>query len=301
MSFQSGFVAIIGRPNVGKSTLLNALVGQKVAITTPVAQTTRHRIKGVLSNKKGQIVFLDTPGILKAKDDLGKFLVDESMAALSDADCYLFVVDGSVPPGKGDQWLAEKLKETGKDVLVVINKMDMAKKPELKTQNHNAYKALFKGIDHIQTLGVSAKTGRNIKEVAPILIKMLPEGPMYYDADQVTDQRLREMTAEIIREKIMLNTRDEIPHSIAIGIESFDESDPQLTRIKATIYVDQMSQKGMIIGKGGQMLKKVGIQARQDIEEQLGNQVFLNLQVKLKKNWRRDPEFLKSLGLAPPI
>ena len=183
---------------------------------------------------------------------------------------------------------------------MLINKMDTVKNPETKMTHHNLYKNLFKGYSKSSSLGISAKTQKNLKQIPTLLIPQLPEGPQYYDDEMVTDQRLREITAEIIREKILLNTRDEIPHSVAIAIDKFDESDPKITRIESCIYVDQDSQKGMIIGKGGQMLKKVGSEARKDIEIQMGNQVFLKLNVKLKKNWRKNPDFLKTLGLAPP-
>lgn len=302
MAYKSGFVALLGRPNVGKSTLLNKIVGQKIAIESPVAQTTRHRIKGVVTAEKGQIVFLDTPGFSKAVDKLGEYLTQEAEAALSEADAFVMVVDGSNPPGKGDEWVAEQLRKTGKFVLLVVNKADTVKDASKRPDRLNAYKTLFKDYQNWQAIWVSAKTGKNVESVADTVIRRLPEGPQYYPEDAATDQRLREIAAEMIREKVLLNTREEIPHSVAIGIETFDESDPAITRIKATLYVDQESQKGILIGEGGKMIKTIGTQARKDIEELLeGQKVHLELLVKLKKNWRKDDAFLKSLGLAPPV
>lgn len=299
--YRSGFAALLGRPNVGKSTLLNRLVGQKIAITSPVAQTTRHRIKGVVSSEKGQIVFLDTPGFSKPLDKLGNFLTDESLAALSEADCFIMVVDVSMPPGKGDEWVASQIRETGKFVLLVLNKSDILKNKPVKLLEHRkAYNELFKGYPHAKALSVSAKTGKHMSELVETIIRKLPEGPAYYPDDAVTDQRLREISAEIIREKVLLNTREEIPHSVAIGIESFDESDPGIVRIEATLYVDQKSQKGILIGQAGSMIKEIGTQARIEIETLLEQKVHLALNVKLKENWRKDRGFLKSLGLAPP-
>lgn len=299
--YRSGFVAILGRPNVGKSTLLNQLVGQKVAITSPVAQTTRHRIKGVVTTPQGQVVFLDTPGFSKPLDKLGSFLNDEGHAALSEADMFVLVVDVSQPPGKGDQWVAEQIRATNKFMLLVLNKMDALKnKPERLAEHRKLYNDLIENYPQAKVLSVSAKTGKNMQALVESLIRRLPEGPQYYPEDAVTDQRMREITAEIIREKVLLNTREEIPHSVAIAIESFDESDAALTRINATLYVDQESQKGILIGERGNMLKTIGTQARHEIEAMLEKQVHLALLVKLKKNWRKDPVFLKSLGLAPP-
>lgn len=299
--YRSGFAALLGRPNVGKSTLLNRLVGQKIAITSPVAQTTRHRIKGVVSNDKGQIVFLDTPGFSKPLDKLGNYLTNEGMAALSEADCFMMVVDVSQPPGKGDEWVASQIRETGKFVLLVLNKSDILKNKPVKLLEHRkAYTELFKGYANAKALSVSAKTGKHMAELVETVIRKLPEGPAYYPDDAVTDQRLREITAEIIREKVLLNTREEIPHSVAVGIESFDESDPAIVRIEATLYVDQKSQKGILIGQAGSMIKEIGTQARFEIERLLEQKVHLGLNVKLKENWRKDTGFLKSLGLAPP-
>ncbi len=302
--FRSGFIAILGRPNVGKSTLLNRLIGQKVAIESPVPQTTRHRIKGVLTLKKGQLIFLDTPGFSKPLDKLGTYLTDESFAALAEADVFVMVVDGSQPPGKGDQWVADQIRGTGKFVLLLINKIDCLKEDaERKQALRQGYENLFSGYENVKLWMVSAKTGKNLQDVPELLVRKLPKGPAYYPEDALTDQRLREMAAEIIREKVLLHTHDEIPHSVAVSIEAFEErenTEPR-TVIKAVLYVDQTSQKGMVIGAGGAMIKQIGTEARRDLEALLDGGVFVELTVKVRANWRKDPQFLKSLGLAPPL
>ncbi len=300
---RSGFVAILGRPNVGKSTLMNKLVGQKIAITSPVAQTTRHRIKGVVTSEKGQVIFLDTPGFSKPLDKLGTHMTDEGRAALSEADVFMAVMDGSVIPGKGDIWVVDQVRQTGKFILLVLNKTDILKqRPDMQLALRAQYAKLLEGYpeEKFRIVTVSARTGRNIDDLVDGLIRKLPEGPQYYPEEAVTDQRMREITAEIIREKVLLNTQDEIPHSVAIGIEKFDESNPELTRIEATLYVDQKSQKGMLIGAKGSMIRTIGMAARVEIEEMTETQVHLALEVKIRENWRKDPQFLKSLGLAPP-
>ena len=299
--FRSGFVALLGRPNVGKSTLLNRLVGQKIAITSPVAQTTRHRIKGVVTSDKGQIIFLDTPGFSKPLDRLGNYLSDESLAALNEADVFVLVVDASQPPGRGDLWVASQIRETGKFAILVLNKIDSLKnRPEVLIEHRMLYARLFEGYADSRVISLSAKTGKNIDELSEAVIRKLPEGPAYFPEDAVTDQRMREISAEIIREKLMLNTREELPHSVAVSIESFDESNDERIHIDAVLYVDQKSQKGIVIGHQGSMIKTIGMQAREEIEEMLEHQVHLALNVKVRENWRKDPVFLKSLGMAMP-
>lgn len=297
--FKSGFVAILGRPNVGKSTLLNRMVGEKIAITSPVAQTTRHRIKGVITTPRGQVIFLDTPGFSKPLDQLGEYLTQEGQAALSEADCFLMLVDMSHPPGKGDQWVADQIKGTGKFVVLALNKSDLVGKAEKREALREEYQQLFAGYDNLSVLNISAKTGKNVERITDILIRKLPEGPAYYDSEALTDQRIREIAAEIIREKILLNTQEEIPHSVAVGIDKFEEL-PERTSIYSTLFVDQKSQKGILIGKKGGMIKKIGSEARQDIETLLDQPVYLDLNVKVRENWRKDARFLQSLGLAPP-
>jgi GTP-binding protein Era len=299
--FRSGFVALLGRPNVGKSTLLNRLVGQKIAITSPVAQTTRHRIKGVVTSDKGQIIFLDTPGFSKPLDKLGNYLSDESLAALKQADVFVLVVDASQPPGRGDLWVASQIRETGKFAILVLNKIDSLKnQPAVLIEHRMLYSRLFEGYPDSRVISLSAKTGKNIDELPDAVIRKLPEGPAYFPEDAVTDQRMREISAEIIREKLMLNTREELPHSVAVSIESFDESQGDIIHIDAVLYVDQKSQKGIVIGHQGSMIKAIGMEARAEIEEMLEQKVHLALNVKVKENWRKDPVFLKSIGMAPP-
>lgn len=299
-TFRSGFVALVGRPNVGKSTLLNRLVGEKIAITTPVAQTTRHRIKGVVTRDRGQLIFLDTPGFSKPLDSLGKYLCAESDAALAEADAVMAVVDISVAPGKGDAWVCDKARHTGKPVLLLLNKCDqLGGNPEKRTARRAAYLALFDGGAPVDTLMVSALTGKRTDRIVDRLLRWMPEGPRYYEADALTDQRLREMAAETIREKALLLTREEIPHSVAVCLDTFEES-PDITRITATLVVDQPSQKGILIGAGGAMIKAIGAAARRDLETLLAMPVFVGLTVKVRKNWRKDAKFLQSLGLAPP-
>ncbi len=302
--FRSGFVAIVGRPNVGKSTLLNQLIGEKIAITSPVAQTTRHRIKGVVTQEKGQVIFLDTPGFSKPLDSLGTLLTQEGMAALSEADVVVVVVEADEEPGKGDYWVMAQAIQSQKPIILVLNKSDSLKKkasPSVPGQKA-AYLNLFQSIDakaEPETiLAISAKTGKHVANLLDSILRLLPEGPAYYPEDSLTDQRLREISAEMIREKILHRTLEELPHSVAVAIETFEEKDTS-THIRATLYVDQDSQKGILIGKNGQMIKTIGSDAREDIETLLGHAVYLELTVKVKKNWRKDPRFLKSLGLAP--
>ncbi len=298
--FRSGFVGLVGRPNVGKSTLLNRLVGQKVAITSHVPQTTRHRIKGVVTiPNTGQIVLLDTPGFSKPLDELGNFLNAEGNAALNEADAFMVVVDLNQMAGKGDAWVLEQVKATGKFIFLVLNKLDQVGKDEKKKARHRkSYLDLMEGYPTFQSVMVSARTGKQCNQITKHLLRQLPEGPAYYDEDALTDQRLREMSAEIIREKVMRLMQDELPHSVAVMIDKFDESNPERTRIEATLVVDQDSQKGMVIGKGGQMIKTIGTDARKDIETLIGGDCFLGLNVVVKKNWRKDPKFLKQLGWA---
>lgn len=296
---RAGFVAIIGRPNVGKSTLMNALVGQKIAIASPRVQTTRSRIRGILTiPQRGQIVFLDTPGVLKPKDKLGEHLVSEAEKSLEEANAFLFVVDASMPPGPGDQWLAEHLIKTGKYLLFLINKIDQVKDPELRKKRREEYLRLLESYQNWDYLTISALTGKRLQEIPKLLIKHLPEAELIYSADELTDQHMRSIAQEMIREKAMQFTEEELPHSIAVLIDRFDESDPACIRIYATLFVDQKSQKGMVIGKQGQMIKKIGQAARKEIESMLEAPVYLDLNVKVKENWRKDSQFLRSLGLG---
>ena len=283
--FKSGFVAVLGRPNVGKSTLLNTIVGQKIAIATDKAQTTRRRIKGIYTNEEGQIVFIDTPGIHKPLDKLGEFLMDEAKCSIPDADLILFLVDVSEPAGAGDKWIVENLlKKTNIPIIIILNKVDKLKDPIKKEQNLLTYKMLFD--TNLPTAKVSAQTGRNIDTLISTILRKLPEGQPIYDEDDLTDESMRSIAQEIIREKILKNTKDEIPHSVAVLIEKYEEKE-DIDRIFATIHVEHESQKGIMIGKKGQMLKAIGSQARIELEKMLDKKVYLELKVKVSKDWRK--------------
>lgn len=283
--FKSGFVAVIGRPNVGKSTLLNTIVGQKIVIATDKAQTTRKRIKGIFTNEEGQIVFIDTPGIHKPLDKLGEFLMDEAKCSIPDADLILFLVDVSEPAGAGDKWIVENLlKKTDIPIIIVLNKVDKLKDPIKKEQNLLTYKMLFE--TNMPTAKVSAQTGRNIDTLISTIMRKLPEGTPIYAEDDLTDESMRSIAQEIIREKILINTKDEIPHSVAVIIEKYEEKE-DIDRIFAKIHVEHDSQKGIMIGKKGQMLKTIGTQARKELEKMLDKKVYLELNVKVSKDWRK--------------
>lgn len=289
--FKSGFAAILGRPNVGKSTLLNTILGQKIVIATDKAQTTRKRIKGIFTNDEGQIVFIDTPGIHKPLDKLGEFLIDEVKSSVPDADVILFLVDVSEPAGAGDKWIAENiLKDIKKPVIIVLNKVDKIKDPVKKEMNLLTYKTLFE--QNLPTAKISAQTGRNIDTLISTIMRKLPEAPPIYPPDEVTDESMRSIAQEIIREKILVNTQDEIPHSVAVIISKYEEKE-KIDRIFADIHVEQDSQKGIMIGKKGQMLKTIGTQARPELEKVLDKKVYLELNVKVTKNWRKKQ---KNLG-----
>ena len=288
--FKSGFVAVVGRPNVGKSTLMNRIVGQKIAIATDKAQTTRRRIKGIYTNEVGQIVFIDTPGIHKPLDKLGEFLMEETKFALPDSDLILFLVDASEPAGAGDKWIVENLlKETNTPIIIVLNKVDKLKDPIKKEQNIITYKTLFE--TNLPTARVSAQTGRNIDTLISTIMRKLPEGAPIYDEDDLTDETMRSIAQEIVREKILINTKDENPHSVAVVIENYEEKE-DIDRIFATIHVEHDSQKGIMIGRKGQMLKTIGMQARTELEKMLEKKVYLELTVKVSKDWRKKkPDF----------
>ena len=289
-----GFVTILGRPNVGKSTLLNQILGQKIVITTDKAQTTRKRIKGILTDENGQIIFIDTPGVHRPLNKLGEFLLDEAKVAVPDADLVLFLVDGSEPAGKGDKWIVENiLKECKIPVILVMNKVDKIKNQQKVEENLMSYKMLFE--ENIPIIRISAKTGRNKDTLLTNILKKLPEGDLLYPEDVVTEESMRSVTEEVIREKVLLNTQDEIPHSVAIKVDKYQESD-DIDRIYATIYCEHKSQKGILIGKGGALLKKIGTEARLELENIVEKKVFLGLEVKVEKDWRKKDNILKNFG-----
>lgn len=292
-NMKSGFTAIIGRPNVGKSTLLNKILGQKIVITTDKAQTTRKRIKGIYTTEEGQIVFIDTPGVHKPLNKLGEFLLDEAKIAVPDADLILFLVDGSEPAGKGDKWIAQNILQTSIPVIIVMNKVDKTKKLDKIEENLLTYKTLFE--KNYPVVKISAKTGRNIDTLLKNIFKALPYGELLYPEDVVTEETMRDVTEEVIREKILLNTSDEIPHSVAVKVEKYQEND-DIDRIYATIYCETKSQKGILIGKGGNLLKKIGTEARLELEKIVEKKVYLGLEVKVEKDWRKKQNALKSFG-----
>ena len=294
-NFRSGFVALIGRPNVGKSTLMNQIIGQKIAITSKKPQTTRNKIQTVYTCDKGQIVFLDTPGIHKAKNKLGEYMVNVAEKTLKEVDLIMWLVEPDTFIGAGEQHIAEQLKNIDVPVILVINKTDTVKQEEI-LKFIDAYRKIM---DFDEIIPASALKGNNVDTVIEQIFKYLPEGPMYYDEDTVTDQPLRQIVAELIREKALHALNDEIPHGIAVVIDSFKErrnARGPITDIDATIICERDSHKGIIIGKGGEMLKKIGTNARYEIEKQLDMKVNLKLWVKVKKEWRDSDILLKNFG-----
>ncbi len=290
-NFKSGFATLIGRPNVGKSTLMNYLIGQKIAITSNKPQTTRNRIQTVLTTEEGQIIFVDTPGIHKAKNKLGEYMVNIAERTLNEVDVVLWLVEPSTFIGAGEKHIAQQLERVNTPVILVINKVDSVKKEEVFA-SIAAYKDLY---NFAEIVPVSARSGENTNELLKVVFKYLPYGPQFYDEDTVTDQPERQIVAELIREKALHCLNEEIPHGIAVTIERMQKT-RKLTHIDATIICERDSHKGIIIGKQGKMLKKIGSTARYEIEKMLDCQVNLQLWVKVKKDWR-DSEFLmKNFG-----
>lgn len=295
---QSGFVAVIGRPNVGKSTLMNAILGEKIAIVSPKPQTTRLRQLGIYTSDTVQIVFIDTPGIHHPRTALGEFMVGIATEALRDADVILFVVDVSQTPTTEDHRIAELIHaaEDVTPVVLALNKMDLldeAQSAELVA----AHQALVPSAD---AQLCNARTGEMVPTVLQRLIDKLPEGPRYYPPDQLSDTAIRDIVAEMVREKVLLNLEQEVPHGVATQVEEYKQRHENMTYISVTIYVERDSHKGIMIGKGGQMLKQISQQARQDIEQFIGTRVYLDLWVKVLKNWRRDENALRRLGYRIP-
>ncbi len=293
-NYKSGFATLIGRPNVGKSTLMNCLIGQKIAITSNKPQTTRNRIQTVYTSEEGQIVFLDTPGIHKAKNKLGNYMVNVAERTLSEVDVVLWLVEPTNYIGAGEQHIIEQLKKTKTPVILVINKIDTVKKEEILLFI-DTYR---KQMDFAEIVPVSALKGDGKDELISCIMKYLPYGQPFYDEDTVTDQPIRQIVAELIREKALRCLEDEIPHGIAVTIESMNFR-KHIVDIDATIVCERDSHKGIIIGKQGQMLKKIGSQARPDIEDLVESQVNLKLWVKVKKDWRDSDFLLKNFGYNP--
>ena len=291
-AFKSGFVAIIGRPNVGKSTLMNQLIGQKIAIMSDKPQTTRNKIHGVYTNDHMQIVFLDTPGIHKPNSKLGDFMMKSADSALKEVEAVMFLIDASEKIGGGDRFIIEQLQKVKTPVFLIVNKIDKVE-PESLMETIVTYKDLY---PFAEIIPISAMQGNNVTTLMAQLEKYLPAGPQYYPADQVTDHPEQFVCAELIREKILQKTREEIPHSIAVQIEDMRVQENGVVYIGAVIFVERDSQKGIIIGKRGALLKEVGQGARMDIQNLLGSRVFLELWVKVKKDWRNQDRVLKDLG-----
>ena len=289
--FKSGFVTLVGRPNVGKSTLMNYLIGQKIAITSNKPQTTRNRIQTVLTTDEGQIVFVDTPGIHKAKNKLGQYMVNVAERTLNEVDVVLWLVEPTTFIGAGEQHIAKQLERVKTPVILVINKTDSVH-TEKVLEAINAYKDIY---DFAEIVPVSARSGANTEELLKTVMKYLPNGPQFYDEDTITDQPERQIVAEIIREKALHSLNEEIPHGIAVAIDQMKKKG-KVTHIDATIICERDSHKGIIIGKQGSMLKKIGSTARYEIEKMLGNQVNLKLWVKVKKDWRDSEYLMKNFG-----
>jgi GTP-binding protein Era len=306
---RSGFVAVIGRPNVGKSTLMNRLVGQKVAIVSPKPQTTRSRILGILTleDRDVQAIFVDTPGLHRPRHKLGQAMVATATSAIPDADVVLFVVDVSVPPTDEDRMIAELIREhTRAPIILVLNKMDLLPAEKVKPHTESYWELVPCRHDLLlPPVGVGrggawmmtiATQGVNLDKLLDRIIEALPEGPRYYPGDQVTDQTEREIAAELIREQVLRYTRQEVPHAVAVVVEEFKERESGVIYVAANVFVEKQSQKGIIIGRQGQMLRQIGSAARQEIERMAGGRVYLDLWVKVRKNWRRDERELRRLG-----
>ncbi|WP_203648329.1 GTPase Era [Secundilactobacillus yichangensis] len=291
-NYRSGFVAIVGRPNVGKSTLLNRVVGQKVAIMSDKPQTTRNKIQGIYTTDDAQIVFIDTPGIHKPKSELGDYMMKSALSSLNEVDAVIMMVNAEQRRGAGDNFIIDRLKTVKKPVYLVVNKIDQITPDDLLVVI-DQYKDALKWQE---VLPISALEGNNVEELLNELVGKLPHGPQYYPDDQVTDHPERFVVSELIREKIFQLTRQEIPHSVAVVVDKMSRQNEQKIHVQATIIVDRPTQKGILIGKGGSMLKKIGTLARQDIENLLGDKVYLELWVKVVPGWRDKSSALQSYG-----
>ncbi|MGQ9556927.1 MAG: GTPase Era [Desulfurispora sp.] len=292
--YKSGFVAIVGRPNVGKSTLLNRLVGQKVAIMSDKPQTTRHRIHSVITRPDAQIVLMDTPGIHKPKHKLGQYMVDVALNTLREVDVVLFLVEAE-RPGPGDQYIIEQLRQIKTPIILVINKIDLVSRQDLLP----LIEAFRTTLDYREIVPLSALTGENVATLPDLLVRYLPEGPKYYPDDMITDRPERFIMAELIREKVLHLTFQEVPHSVAVVVENVERRRDDLVAVDAVIYTERDSQKAILIGKGGQMLKKIGQLAREEMEALFGNKFFLQLWVKVKEDWRNRENIIRQFGYTP--
>jgi GTP-binding protein Era len=294
---RSGFVAVIGKPNVGKSTLMNAYLGQKIAIVSEKPQTTRHRILGILTRPDAQIIFVDTPGIHQPRHKLGEFMVETATKAIPDADVVLFMVDVSEMPTAEDEQIAQLVEEySTAPVILVLNKADLL--PPEKVRPHGD--AYFNLVKHNEWMMISATRGDNRDKLLDMVVAQLPQGPRYYPPDQLTDQNMRFIVAELIREQVLRFLHQEVPHAVAVTVEEWKQRREDLTYIGANVFVEKDSQKGIIIGEGGKMLKRIGQAAREEIEPMVGTRVYLELWVKVRPKWRKDEDELRRLGYALP-
>jgi len=291
---RSGFVAVIGRPNVGKSTLINQFVGQKVAIVSPKPQTTRSRIMGILTREDAQVIFVDTPGLHRPRHKLGRAMVATATRAIPGSDVVLFMVDVSVVPTDEDRMIAKLIKEqTDAPVMLVLNKMDLLPAEKVKPHTEAYWELAPYHHDWMMTTAIE---GVNLDKLLSLVVAALPEGPRYFPGDQVTDQTERQIAAELIREQVLRHTRQEVPHAVAVVVEEFKERDNGVIYVAANVFVERDSQKGIIIGRQGQMLRQIGAAARQEIERMSSGRVYLDLWVKVRKGWRRDERELRRLG-----
>ncbi len=291
--FKSGFVTLIGRPNAGKSTLVNAIMGKKIAITSNTAQTTRHRFRAVLTREDFQLILVDTPGLHKPHDALGEELNTSALKALEDVDVVAMLIDASQPIGRGDEWVAEQLKRVRSKKICVLSKLDLVNEEQIARQRVAA--------EQLGTwdamVGLSSASGKNVDAFVEEVVFLLPEGPKWFPADMETDQPIDVVVAEFIREKILRSFHDEVPHAIGVRVEEMEfDKKKDLHRIFAVVYVERDSQKGIIIGKKGAAIKQIGTEARADLEQLLGTRVYLDLSVKVKKNWRRDASQIRRFG-----
>ena len=288
---RSGFVAVVGRPNVGKSTLINRILGQKIAIVTNKPQTTRKRQLGIYTEPKGQLMLVDTPGLHRPHHKLGEYMIEVAEFAIQDADLIMWVLDASTPPQEAETYIAETLTRlrTGAPTVLVLNKADLLA-PDADLTAHTSL------IPHMEAMRVSAMTGQGVGELLNFIMAQMPLGPRYYPADQVSEVNMRFIAAEIIRERIIESTQEEIPYSVAIEVEEYKERSEDLTYINATVYVERESQKGILVGKNGNMIKQIGTQAREALGEATGTRIYLDLHVKVLKDWRSNQPFLRRLG-----
>ena len=298
-SFRSGFVAIVGKPNAGKSTIMNALMGQPIAGISAKPQTTRRRQLGILTSEHAQIIFVDTPGLHESKDKLSLAINAEAKMAVQDADIILFMADSSAPPAKMDANLVDLIQNMNPDAKIVLamNKTDVGK-AQNQEKIQEAYLNLFAGSQAPVVLKLSALRATGLQDLLETLQELLPEGPQFYVEEQITEDFERDIAAEMIRAAAMGNLEEEVPYSVAVLVNEYSEREEGKVYINATIYVEREAQKGIVIGKGGQMIKQIGSEARRDIEAMSGESVFLDLNVKVKKDWKDDERFLKQLGLS---